>query len=94
MLNKVIFSIRILICRSINNPAFVLKIENGVVSKVSGSVKNSFIYDCIDIIQANNIKYGFVFAENRDFETPILKASFEIQKDVLQQLRNVWSFNS
>ena len=94
MFHKIILRIRILICRTINNPVFIIKIENGIVSKVSGSVKNSFLNDCIDITERNNLKYAFVYAENDSYGKPILQASFEIPKDTLQQLRNTWSFNS
>lgn len=94
MFYKIILRIRILICRTINNPVFIIKIENGIVSKVSGSVKNSFLNDCIDITERNNLKFAFLYAENGSYGKPILKASFEIPKDTLQQLRNTWSFNS
>ena len=94
MFYKIILRIRILICKTINNPVFIIKIENGIVSKVSGSVKNSFLNDCIDITERNNLKYAIVYAEKGSYGKPILKSSFEIPKDTLQQLRNTWSFNS
>ena len=94
MLPKLFLRIRILVCRIFKNPLFIIKVENGIVTKVSGFVKNSFINECIDIAERNNLKFAFVYAENSSFGKPVLKVSIEISKVILQQLRNTWSFNS
>jgi len=94
MIFKTIFRIRIFICRIFCNPLFIIKVENGIVTKVSGTVKNSFVYDCEDIFKHNDLKFAFVYAQNSSYGKPVLKSSSEISKSVLQQLRNTWSFNS
>jgi Protein of unknown function (DUF3634) len=93
MITKISLNIRVLICKIFSSPIFILKIENGNITKASGIVKNSFMADCIEIANRNNIKYAYIFAEKGSYGKPILRASSEIPKDVLQQLRNTYSFN-
>ena len=64
MFYKVLLRIRIFICRIIYNPIFIIKIENGIVTKISGSVKVSFINDCIEIADRNKLNHGFIYARN------------------------------
>lgn len=87
-------NLRILFCRIFYKPLFIIKIENGVVTKVAGSVKNSFIADCIEIVKLNNLKHAFIYAVHGKFGRPVLKASKEIPAGMLQQLRNAWGINS
>lgn len=74
-------------------PMFIIKVSNGNVSKVMGNVKNAFFFDCIEIIERNQIKFGVIYAVNGEFEKSILKASRDIPTDVLQQLRNTYNFS-
>lgn len=93
-MNRLLLITRISVLRVFSNPLFVIKIENGTAIKISGQAKNSFMYDCIEIAKRNNIKYGFIYAKNSIYGNPVLNASYEISKDMLQQLRNTWSFHS
>jgi Protein of unknown function (DUF3634) len=93
MIHKIILNIRILICKIFKSPLFIVKIDNGNITKHSGIVKNSFMADCIEIAKRNNINYAFIFAEKGSYGNPIIHASYEIPKDVLQQLRNTYTFN-
>ena len=90
---RLIFRLRIFICRIISNPVFIIKVEEGIVSKVSGTVSNRFMADCIDIFFMNNVQFGYVFTTKSDYGKPIICASREITKEALQQLRNSWSVN-
>jgi len=94
MIHKIILRSKIFICRVFNAPLFIIKVEDGIVTKVSGTVKNSFLNDCIEIVKRNNVKFAFIYAESSSYGKPVLKTSGEIPADILQQLRNTWSFNS
>jgi hypothetical protein len=85
---------RILLCRLFSKPLCIIKIENGVVTKVAGSVKNSFIADCIEIVKLNDLQHAFIYTVHGKFGKPVLKASREIPDGMLQQLRNAWGINS
>jgi hypothetical protein len=86
--------LRILLCRLFSKPLCIIKIESGVVTKVAGYVKNSFITDCIEIVKLNNQQHAFIYAVKGKFGKPVLKASREIPAGMLQQLRNAWGINS
>ncbi len=91
MFYKLFFRVRILLCRILKRPIFIIKVENGITTNVLGIVRNGFINDCTEIFSANRISFAFVYAVNSDYGKPIIYASVEIQKDALQQLRNCWS---
>ena len=91
MFYKLFFRIRILFCRIINRPLFIIKVENGMTSNVFGTVKNGFISDCVEIFSNSKIQFAFLYATKTDYGKPIIHASVELPKDVLQQLRNCWS---
>jgi hypothetical protein len=91
-MQKLLFSIRLLLCQYGVNPLFLIKINNDTVTKISGQVKPSFLSACAEIAQRNQITQGFVFATNGPYNRPIIKTSFNIPKDVLQQFRNAWGF--
>lgn len=87
-------NIRIFICKVIFNPVFIIKVDHGIVSKVSGTVNSSFVYDCDDVFKRNDIKFAFVYAEKSSYGKPVLKCSGNIPNYALQQLRNIYSFHS
>ena len=89
-MSGLIFKITILFLRLTANPAFIIKIEKGIVTKVSGTVKNSFLTDCIDIIEQGGIQQGIIYTGQGKFGSTVLKASGNIPDDVLQALRNSW----
>jgi hypothetical protein len=91
-MQKLLFFIRLLLCRYGVNPLFLVKINNGTVTKICGQVKPSFLSACAEIAQRNQVTHGFVFATNGPYNRPIVKASSNIPKDVLQQFRNAYSF--
>jgi hypothetical protein len=91
-MQKLLFSIRIFLCRFGINPLFLISIDNGTVTKICGQVNPSFLVDCLEIANRNEIHQGFVFASIGAFNKPIVKASANIPKDVLQQLRNAYGF--
>ncbi len=92
-MDKIRLKIRIIICKLINKPLFIIQIENGSIGKISGNVKRSFVIDCTEIVKMNGLKFGLIYAINGQFERPILKVSNEISTDILQQFRNAWSFS-
>jgi hypothetical protein len=91
-MQKLLFSIRLLLCQYGVNPLFLIKIDNGAVTKICGQVKPSFLADCLEIANRNEIHQAFVFASMGAFNKPVVKASANIPKDVLQQLRNAYGF--
>lgn len=91
-MQKLLFSIRLVLCQYGVNPLFLIKIDNGIATKICGQVKPSFIADCLEIANRNEIQQAFVFATIGAYNKPIVKASFNIPKDVLQQLRNAYGF--
>ena len=91
-MQQLLFTIRLFLCRYGVNPLFLVKINNGAVTKICGHVKPGFMADCAEIAQRNQITLGFVFATNGPYNRPIIKASLNIPKDVLQQFRNAYSF--
>ena len=92
-MNKILLAIKLIFCR-IQNPLFIIKISDGDVFKVKGNIKNSFLIDCIDIAKRNVLKFGLVYGVQGPFGKPILKATNDVSKDALQQLRNSWNYNS
>jgi Protein of unknown function (DUF3634) len=91
MMRKIILHINVLLCRIFESPSFIIKIENGRAVRVKGTVKNSFISDCTEIINRNELKSGLIYAVRGQYGKSILKVSGEIPKDVRQQFRNAWS---
>lgn len=91
-MQKLLFSIRLLLCQYGVNPLFLIKIDNGVATKICGQIKPSFLADCLEIANRNEIHQAFVFATTGTFNKPVVKASANIPKDVLQQLRNANGF--
>lgn len=85
---------RMMICKLTNSPSFIIKIENGTLSMFSGTAKKGFMNDCLDIVSTNNIESGFIYAATGNYGKSTINASSEIPKNVLQQLRNVYSFNA
>jgi len=91
-MQKLFFSIRLLLCQYGVNPLLLIKIDNGKATKICGQVKPSFLADCLEITKRNEIEQAFVYASNGAFNKPVIKASANVPKDVLQQLRNAYSF--
>jgi hypothetical protein len=60
----------------------------------SGTTKKGFMNDCLDIVSTNNIQSGFIYAAAGNYGKSTINASSEIPKNVLQQLRNVYSFSA
>ena len=90
---KILLTIKLIFCW-IQSPLFIIKISYGEVSKVKGNVKSSFMIDCIDISKRNALKFGLIYGVRGPFGKSILKATNNISKDILQQLRNSWNYNS
>jgi hypothetical protein len=78
----------------LNAPFFIIKVENGMATRVSGAVKPGFMNDCIEIVNRNKVISGFIYAQKSAYGKPVLKVSGEISGDIVQQLRNTWSFHS
>ena len=91
-MNNLFLTLKILICW-IQNPIFIIKLSEGKVSTVKGNVKSSFLLDCADITKLNGVKSGVIYGVSGQFGKPILKA-YNIPKEMLQQLRNSWGYNS
>lgn len=88
-MNAILQFFRVVICQ-LQNPLFILTISNGKVEKYSGSVKSSFLKDCKDIVKNNRTQFGIIYGVTGQYGKPILKASANISKEMLQQLRNTY----
>lgn len=93
-MNKMLLTTQLLYCKIFQQPLFIIKIEGEFVKKVSGNVKSSFMADCIDIINRNNINSGLIYAARGQYGKPVLHVYGAISKHTLQQLRNSWSINA
>ncbi len=91
-MTKLFLLVRILFIKLTTNSLFIIKIENGVVTKISGNVKNSFLNDCMEISKRHNLKSGLIYTKKSSYGTDVLKVSNEIKNEMLQRLRNAWSF--
>jgi Protein of unknown function (DUF3634) len=85
--------IRLFLLRITDSPLLVIEINNGIPKKIMGNVKSSFLADCVEICERNNLKNGFLYATKSDYGHPVLKGSMEISSEILQQFRNTWGFN-
>jgi Protein of unknown function (DUF3634) len=90
---KIIIQIKLFFLQIAAAPKLIIEIDNGIPKKISGNVKSVFLVDCLEICARNKIKYALIYVVKGNFDTPVLKASSEISKSVLQQLRNTWGFN-
>jgi Protein of unknown function (DUF3634) len=93
-MQKIIINLKVLLCKMFESPSFIIKIENGSAIKVKGLVKSSFMSDCIDIIDRNELKSGLIYAVMGQYGKSVLKVSGEIPKDARQQFRNTWNVNA
>jgi hypothetical protein len=90
---SIFIQIRLFLLRIVSSPLLIIEINNSIPKKILGNVKSSFLTDCIEICQRNNLKYGFLYAVKSDMGHPVLKGSFEISSEALQQFRNTWGFS-
>ena len=91
-MNNLLLNLKVIFCW-IQNPTFIIKRSEGSVTKIKGNVKSSFLVDCADITKLNGLKSGVIYGVAGQFGKPILKA-YNIPKEMLQQLRNSWGYNS
>jgi len=87
-------NIRIFFIKITLNPLFIIKVHRGDVTTALGTVKHSFMHQCMDIIDRNKIQTAIIYGINSDFGSTTIKTSSEISGDILQQLRNVYSFSA
>jgi Protein of unknown function (DUF3634) len=92
-MHSIIIKIKLAILQITSSPQLVIEIDNGIPKKISGNVKSVFLTDCLEICERNNVKHALIYVVKGNFETPVLNASSEISKPVLQQLRNTWGFS-
>jgi hypothetical protein len=89
-----IVQIKLFFYRVAFSPLFIITIKNGRATRASGNVKIAFINDCTDIVTRNEITSGLIYVVKDNYGNAILKASGNISKHTVQQLRNAWSINS
>jgi Protein of unknown function (DUF3634) len=89
-----IVQIKLLFYRVAFSPLFIIIIKNGRATKVWGNVKIAFINDCTDIVTRNEITSGLIYVVKDNYGNAILKASGNISKNAVQQLRNAWGIRS
>jgi hypothetical protein len=87
---SVLIKIRIFLLRISSSPLLIIEINNGIPRKIMGNVKNSFLADCIEICERNNLGNGFLYTTKSEIGHPVLKGSYEISSEALQQFRNTW----
>jgi hypothetical protein len=92
-MHKIIIQIKLFFLQITAAPKLIIIVDNGIPRKISENVKSVFLTDCLEICERNNVKHALIYVVKGNFDTPVLKASSEISKPVLQQLRNTWGFN-
>lgn len=70
-------------------PLFNIRIRQGTVSVVHGTVRSQFLSDLTDIITKEGLTHGTITAR-QDAKRIVLKFSREIHPAVQQQIRNTW----
>jgi Protein of unknown function (DUF3634) len=93
-MTTILLTIQLLYCKIFQRPLFIIKIEDTVVKKISGDVKSSFMADCIEIIDRNNVTSGLIYAFKGQYGKPVLHVYGAIPDDILQQLRNTWAIHA
>ena len=91
-MQNLLLHINIFFLKLTEKPIFIIKILNGHATKVAGSVKNSYLYDCTEITTRNVIKNALVYASAGNYGATVIKASSNVNSITLQQLRNAFSF--
>ncbi len=84
--------LRTVVYRVFLSPQIIIQFRNGKLIVIKGKPKTGFLIDCSEIGKNNNLKYGILYTAIGAYNNSIIKASGEISPDVLQQLRNSWSF--
>ncbi len=92
-MHALFIKMRLFLLRIIDAPLLIIEINDGMPKKIMGNVKSSFLIDCVEICNRNNLKHGFLYATKSNYGHPVLKASIEISSEILQQFRNTWGFN-
>jgi hypothetical protein len=75
------------------SPIFIIQIKENGLAIVKGKPNSVFVNDCKEIVSRMDINNGFIYATKNHYGNTIIKGSFNISKDVLQQIRNVWQFS-
>lgn len=87
-----LLSIQYWIIRFFRLPHFTLLIKNGSVVQKSGQVKLSFASECLDILKRNGVHSACIYTIKNQYGNNVIQTAGAVPADVLQQLRNVWSF--
>ncbi len=82
---------RITLIKILFNPKFIIVIKDGRVTNEYGNVKQIFINDCQDIVNANEILNGLIYFGKYSNRITISK---NIPQSSRQKLRNAWSFSN
>jgi hypothetical protein len=90
-MKNILLTLRMYACKLSENPYFIIRVSGGKATVFTGKPKAGFINDCQEIVDRNNLNHGFIYAVKAQQQN-ILKGSFELDKNVLQQARKVWSF--
>lgn len=86
-----LLKLRIFFCKLFHSPSFIIKFENGAALLAAGKVRQSFVQDCQEIANLNQVRTGFVFVKNNTPRKGMVFSSREISREMLQQLRNCWN---
>ena len=87
-----LLSIHYWLIRLLKLPHFTLLIKNGSVVQKSGRIKLSFASECLQVLKRNGIQSACIYASKNQYGHIVIHAAGTMPPDVLQQLRNMWSF--
>ena len=93
-MNPIVLRAKIIFYRIFANPTFIIKIENGIVTKAAGIVRTGYLKDCADIVKESGLKEGLIYAAKGQYGVLVIKGSGKISQETLQKFRNAWSFAS
>lgn len=87
-----LLSLQYWIIRFLKFPHFSLLVKNGIVVQKSGSVKLSFASECLQVLKRNGIQSACIYATKNQYGHTIIHTAGAMPADVLQQIRNMWTF--
>jgi Protein of unknown function (DUF3634) len=85
-----LLSLRYHIIKIFSSPVFIFSVKEYKLLAKDGRLRNSFAFDCIDILKQANIPQAIIYAAKGKYGMPVVMASLEIPKEVLQEIRNIY----
>ncbi|MCG8575931.1 MAG: DUF3634 family protein [Flavobacteriales bacterium] len=83
--------IQLFFIKTFSSWVFILRFENNKVVLKEGKVRSGFASDCLDIMKKAQLSSGLLYGVRHQNGIRI-KASKNFSSEIIQRIRNVWSF--